>query len=138
MANRQNFNPKVWGPHGWHLLHTVAMSYRPVPTRADKQAMRQFITSLPSVLPCEACGANFGTYLANNSLDQALESRDNLIRFIIGAQNKVRESNGSAPFREMDVLNHYDTLYSGRVHYNSTTKLMAVLVVLFILYLYMK
>ena len=35
---RQNFEPKVWGPHAWFFLETVAMGYSTDPTYEEKKA----------------------------------------------------------------------------------------------------
>ena len=45
----------VWGPPMWHFLHTMSFNYPAVPSDEQKQLYREFMLSLPNVLPCRYC-----------------------------------------------------------------------------------
>ena len=43
---RQNFEPKIWGPHAWFFLESVTMAYPTKPSFDEKKAAEQFFNSL--------------------------------------------------------------------------------------------
>ena len=46
-------DPKVWGPHYWFFLHTLAMTYPHHPNSVTKKKYYEFIQNLPLFLPVE-------------------------------------------------------------------------------------
>ena len=41
-----SLNPKVWGPHAWFFLETVAMAYPIDPTNEDKQLYKLHVNDI--------------------------------------------------------------------------------------------
>ena len=80
-------NPNFWGPHAWIFLHTISMNYPKKPTDEDKQTYYQFFKGLEDILPCEKCAYNYSNNLQKHPLEQSLESRDSLIRWLIQIHN---------------------------------------------------
>lgn len=46
-------NPSVWGPPMWRMIHSFAATYKDTPE--NRQAFKQFIYSLPGLIPCLNC-----------------------------------------------------------------------------------
>ena len=69
---------KFWGPPGWRLLHTLTLTYEP----SNAVAMRQFLLTLPYVLPCKFCRASLTDYYRKLPFEPALKSRTSLTRWL--------------------------------------------------------
>ena len=46
------FNPRIWGPFAWMLLHRASFSFDSI------GSAREFFDALPRILPCEQCREN--------------------------------------------------------------------------------
>ena len=44
-------NPKVWGPHYWFVLHTIALTYPLHPNETIKKKYYDLINNLPIFIP---------------------------------------------------------------------------------------
>lgn len=77
---------RFWGPSGWKILHTITFAYIP---RTDKVAVREMFKMLPFVLPCKYCRTSLAEYMDRYNLDEALESRDLLTRWLWKIHNEV-------------------------------------------------
>lgn len=75
---------KFWGPSGWRLLHTLTFTYEP---KRQKAAMRNFLETLPFVLPCKFCRHSLTEYYCE--LPPDLTSADTLSRWLWRIHNKV-------------------------------------------------
>ena len=100
-------NPNFWGPHAWIFLHTISMNYPKKPTEEDKQTYYQFFKGLEDILPCEKCAYNYSTNLQKHPLEQSLESRDSLIRWLIQIHNEVNKETGKPPYTYEQVIEDY-------------------------------
>ena len=45
---------KVWGPHYWFMIHTIAISYPLRPNAVTKKKYYDFIQNLPLFIPIES------------------------------------------------------------------------------------
>jgi hypothetical protein len=75
---------KFWGPSGWRLLHTLTFTYQPA---KQKAAMRDFLETLPFVLPCKFCRHSLTEYYCADAPD--LTSAATLSRWLWRIHNKV-------------------------------------------------
>jgi hypothetical protein len=85
----KSIDPEYWGKSGWIFLNSIALTYDPI----YKDNYRQFILQLPYILPCKTCGEN----LKNNisTLDNALESKEKFIYWLINVRNKIYIDNNT-------------------------------------------
>lgn len=60
--NRQNLDPKVWGPVAWRFIDYIVMGYPVNAPMEEQMAMERFISALGNALPCEKCRVNFTRY----------------------------------------------------------------------------
>jgi hypothetical protein len=74
---------KFWGPSGWKLLHTLTFTYD---TR-QKAAMKEFLETLPFILPCKFCRHSLTEYYCADPPN--LSSVETLSRWLWRIHNKV-------------------------------------------------
>jgi len=83
------------------------MNYPKKPTDEDKQSYYQFFKDLEDILPCEKCAYNYSTNLQKHPLEQSLDSRDSLIRWLIKIHNEVNKETGKPPYTYEQVIEEY-------------------------------
>jgi hypothetical protein len=57
--SRDGFDPKIWGPHLWKIMHILAMNFPLTPTPTQTKAYYDFFKSLCAILPCATCRGEF-------------------------------------------------------------------------------
>jgi Erv1 / Alr family len=55
-------DPRVWGPHAWDLVHTVAHAVR---DRKDFNQAKHILYSFLYILPCDKCRKNYHQHIMN-------------------------------------------------------------------------
>lgn len=83
----KSIDPEYWGKSGWIFLNSIALTYEPV----NKENYKQFILQLPYILPCKSCGENLKKNIS--SLDNALETKENFIHWLINVRNGIYDDN---------------------------------------------
>ena len=128
-------NPKFWGPHGWYFLHSVTMNYPKNPSDQEKQIYFNFFKSLENVLPCEKCAYHYSQNLKKHSLEEALESRDKFVKWLINVHNEVNIQTGKREYTYDEVIQEY-TKKMNNLDKDQTFiyKLIIVLLMIFIIY----
>lgn len=84
-----SLDPKIWGPHYWFVLHTIALTYPETPNDVIKKKFYDFYQNLPLFLPVEEIGNNFSKFLDKYPVSPYLESRQSLIRWTHFIHNKI-------------------------------------------------
>jgi FAD-linked sulfhydryl oxidase len=84
-------DPKVWGPHYWFFLHTVAMTYPHHPNSVTKKKYYEFIQNLPLFLPVEEISGEFTKLLDKYPITPYLDNRDSFVRWTHFIHNKINE-----------------------------------------------
>ena len=84
-------DPKVWGPHYWFFLHTVAMTYPHHPNSVTKKKYYEFIQNLPLFLPVEEISGDFTKLLDKYPIAPYLDNRDSFVRWTHFIHNKINE-----------------------------------------------
>jgi hypothetical protein len=84
-------DPKVWGPHYWFFLHTLAMTYPHHPNTITKKKYYEFIQNLPLFLPVEEISSEFSKLLEQYPVSPYLDNRDSFIRWMHFIHNKINE-----------------------------------------------
>jgi hypothetical protein len=83
---------KVWGPAGWLFLHSVSFGY---PLKIDnsnsskKIEYKVFFESIGDILPCKYCRESYNKYIQEIPIDDHLNSRDELVKWLYLIHNKV-------------------------------------------------
>jgi hypothetical protein len=84
-------DPKVWGPHYWFFLHTLAMTYPHHPNAVTKKKYYEFIQNLPLFLPVEEVSSEFSKLIDKYPITPYLDNRDSFVRWMHFIHNKVNE-----------------------------------------------
>ena len=103
----KTIGPNVWGPHGWKFMHYVSLGYPQQPTENDKRNYKEFYSNLKNVLPCKTCAMNYERNLTELPIDNALQSRDSLVKWVIDIHNKVNSELGKPIVSPEDALQLY-------------------------------
>ena len=103
-------NNNIWGPPAWTFLHTITFNYPDNPTNEDKQNYYTFFNSLKHVLPCDKCKKHY----TENSRDlkDNLNSKDDLVKWLIDIHNNVNIKNDKSIWSYADVYNKYQDMYN--------------------------
>jgi len=84
-------DPKVWGPHYWFFLHTLAMTYPNHPNTVTKKKYYEFIQNLPLFLPIETISTEFSKLIDMYPVAPYLDNKDSFIRWTHFIHNKINE-----------------------------------------------
>jgi hypothetical protein len=84
-------DPKVWGPHYWFFLHTVAMTYPHHPNTVTKKKYYEFIQNLPLFIPVEQISGEFSKIIDKYPIAPYLDNRDSFVRWVHFIHNKINE-----------------------------------------------
>ena len=86
-----NLEPKVWGPHYWFFLHTIAMSYPIYPNAVTKKKYYEFIQNIPLFIPIDKIASDFSKLLDQYPVQPYLDNRESLIRWLWFIHNKINK-----------------------------------------------
>ncbi len=97
-------NCSKWGPGAWTYLHTITFNY-PVnkPTNKDKNNMKHFFKSVGDTLPCKYCRASYKVFAKELPIENYLNSRKNLTKWLYLIHNKVNKK-----LKDQDLLHKSD------------------------------
>lgn len=84
-------DPKVWGPHYWFFLHTLAMTYPHHPNAVTKKKFYEFIQNLPIFIPVEEVSKEFSRLIDKYPITPYLDNRDSLVRWTHFIHNKINQ-----------------------------------------------
>jgi hypothetical protein len=85
-------DPKVWGPHYWFFLHTLAMTYPHHPNAVTKKKYYEFIQNLPLFLPVEEISTAFSKLIEKYPITPYLDNRDSFVRWMHFIHNKINQA----------------------------------------------
>lgn len=131
-------NPKVWGPHYWFVLHTIANTYPLAPNDVTKKKYYDFIQNLPLLLPIEEIGNSFAKYLDKYPVTPYLDSRPSFMKWMHFIHNKINVSIGEPELSMEESIAQYYEEYKPKVvkdaeQRKQREKLIFLLILLFLL-----
>jgi len=106
-----SLNPKVWGPHYWFVLHTIALTYPLKPNETVRKKYYDFIENLPLFIPIENIGNYFSELLDKYPVTPYLDSRESFIKWVYFIHNTVNKSLGHEELTLSESLEKYYKLY---------------------------
>ena len=107
-------NQNVWGPHMWFTLHSITFNYPIKPTNDDKNNYKNFFIYLQNVIPCNICKKNYIRHLKEYPLDNNLNSRVDLVKWMINLHNAVNGETGKKILSYDNVIKKYEDAYQSR------------------------
>lgn len=84
-------NPKVWGPHFWFMMYSIANTYPENPSRDDKKHAYNFYHELRYVLPCKICRSHYSETLKLFSIRKYLDNKDDLVEWVDKINKYINE-----------------------------------------------
>jgi len=109
--NAERFDPKVWGPHYWFFLQTVAHTYPEIPNTVTKRKYYDFIQNLPLFIPNPEIGDKFSSLLDEFPVSPYLDSRDSFIRWVHFMHNKINKQLDKSEISLFAALDNYRAKY---------------------------
>jgi hypothetical protein len=101
------FDPKIWGPHYWFFLMTVAMSYPDTPNAVTKRKYYDFIMNLPIFIPNPDIGSRFGQLIDKYPVSPYLDNKESFVKWIHFIHNKVNVSIGKEEISYSQAFDQY-------------------------------
>jgi hypothetical protein len=134
-------HPEIWGPSGWLFLHTITFHYPINPTQEQKIKHKELFENLVYTLPCARCAQHYSNNLKKYSLDEALQTKDKLINWLIDIHNEVNKKNNKKVYSYDEVKEIYKDMYSMKNKdkiggFNLNTILIIVIIILIGFYIY--
>ena len=117
MAINNNYylDPKIWGPHYWFVLHTIAITYPIHPNEVTKKKYYDFIQSLPLFLPVSEIGDSFSKFIDKYPVTPYLDSRESFVRWMHFIHNKINTALGMSEMDMDKALEIYYERYKPRI-----------------------
>lgn len=103
--------PKIWGPHYWFVLHTIALNYPLYPNEISKKKYYDFIENLPLFIPVNDIANSFSKLLDEFPVTPYLDSRESFIKWIHFIHNKINLSLDIPEKSLEESLHEYYKLY---------------------------
>jgi hypothetical protein len=132
--------PKIWGPHYWFVLFSIALSY---PTHANnvvKKKYYDFIQNFPLFIPHREIGNDFMQLIDTYPVTPYLDNRDSFLRWVHFIHNRVNITLGKEEISLKKALEEYYIHYeSNEVIQKNTMKItkyiLAWMIVCFVIIL---
>ena len=86
------------------------------------------------ILPCLKRAKNYAHNLKKYPIDNHLESRDTLVRWVIDIHNQVNIQNNKSVWSYADVYNKYQDIYNSSNTINNVLIIVIILIVLFFVF----
>ena len=100
-------DPKVWGPHYWFVLHTIALKYPLNPNTTVKKKYYDFIQNLPLFIPIEDFGNLFSSFLDKYPVTPYLDSRESFVKWMHFIHNKINIYLGVPTLTSTEAMTAY-------------------------------
>ena len=104
-------NQNIWGSHLWFSLHTISFAYPIKPTITDQNNYKNFFVSLQFAIPCSVCQRNYKRHLLEHPIDKHLNSRKDLVYWLIDIHNMVNSEIGKKFISYDVVIKKYENVY---------------------------
>tara|TARA_B100000767_G_C19763821_1_gene536466 strand:+ start:951 stop:1382 length:432 start_codon:yes stop_codon:yes gene_type:complete len=106
--------PKIWGPHFWFVIHTIALTYPNNPNEVIRKKYYDLIQNLPLFLPVEEIGNTFSQYLDKYPVTPYLESRTSFVKWTHFIHNKINVSLGKEELTMEGAMSAYYENYKSK------------------------
>jgi hypothetical protein len=134
-----DLDSKIWGPHYWIFLHTIALTYPLHPTTVVKKKYYDFVQNIPLFIPIKTMASNFSKLINEYPVTPYLDSRDSFVKWMNFIHNKINTQLEKPHYS----LNHfYNKFYKNKKVENYLWRekviyiILIILIIGFIIYLY--
>ena len=84
-------DPKIWGPHYWFFLHTVALHYPIHPTSIQKKMYHRLIHHFSEFIPNHSIKTVYESLLQKYPVTPYLDTRKDFVQWVHHLHNKVNQ-----------------------------------------------
>ena len=120
-------DPKYWGGCGWIFLNSIAITY----DDTFKDKYKQFILSLPYVLPCKKCGFHLKESINKiKNIDTVLKNKETFKNWLLEIRNNIYMEQNRPTKTIKDEINEIFNIYEN----NQIEYFIVILVILIIIY----
>lgn len=112
-----HLDAKIWGPHYWFFIHSLALSYPDSPNDILKRKYYDFFMNLPLFLPDVEFAKYFSTLLDTYPVSPYLNSKDSLFRWTVFIHNKINAVLGTQPMTVEEAMDKYYVNYEPQPTY---------------------
>jgi len=120
-------DPKYWGKCGWIFLNSIALTY----DDSLKEKYKQFILTLPYILPCKKCGYHLKNNISKiDNIDNILKNKETFITWLLEVRNNICKDQN----REAKTINDELNEIFGKYENNEIKYFVIVLVILIMIY----
>ena len=102
---------KIWSPHFWFVLHTIALKYPISPNKVTKKKYYDLIINIPLFIPDKEKGSNFIELLNQYPVTPYLDSREAFIKWTHFIHNRVNEKMNKPVVSYSNFLQDYYSKY---------------------------
>lgn len=131
-------NKNIWGPSGWLFMHSISFQYPEYPTEEDKNNYKVFFESLKNTIPCPKCREHYSENLKQKPIQ--LNSRDELIQWVIDIHNEVNKKNSKKIYSRKEVeklyLSKYNYSIKENLTENSSMNMLLIIILIFLIIFY--
>ena len=129
--------PKVWGPHYWFFLHTIALSYPKYPNAITKKKYYELIQNMSLFIPVESISTEFSKLIDMYPVAPYLDNKDSFIRWTHFIHNKINEKL-EKPIISMSQFytNYYEAYKSTDVKWKEYYKKIQKIIYFLIIFLF--
>jgi len=111
ILDHEKFDPKVWGPHYWFFLHTIAHNYPNYPNKVTIRKYYDLIQNMPLFIPNEKIGNDFSKLLDRFPVTPYLDNRDSFIRWMHFIHNRINRILDKEELNLFEALEDYREKY---------------------------
>jgi hypothetical protein len=133
-------DPELWGPKLWFFLHTLSFEYNP--SIETKKSHSTFFNSLASIIPCEICRLHYTKFLKNNPIENSLDNKESLIKWVLKCHNNVNKNNNKPEWSYNDLMSKYTSIFKNdlynKLSYKNISIFLFIIILLLILFILIK
>jgi hypothetical protein len=111
IPRKDHYDSRVWGPHYWFFLHTVAMSYPDHANAVTRRKYYDLIQNMPLFIPNAEMGNKFSHLLDKYPVTPYLGKRESFIRWTVFIHNKMNIILGKPEMDLEEAVRAYEDLY---------------------------
>lgn len=113
-----NLDSKIWGPHYWFVLYSIAITYPNTPNNVTKKKYYEFIQNLPLFLPHDEISNYFSNMLIKYPVTPYLDSRDSFTRWVHFMHNRINVILNKPEITLKEAYQNYHDNYKPKIQKN--------------------
>ena len=122
-------DPKIWGPHYWFFLHTLAMTYPHYPNASTKKKYYEFIQNLHLFIPVENHSLEFTKLINEYPVTPYLDNRQSFIKWMHFIHNQINIKLEKPTMSLSDFfINYYNNYKNTDIKFNYYRKLLSKII----------